>query len=84
MCAEIFIYLLLFQGVRADGNPSLSDEIGKELSIRSSAAGLRYLLQLKSGPFVAYEGPINTIYDQPQPNRYVYQYIIKDLIPTEE
>ncbi|WOG82682.1 hypothetical protein DCAR_0101848 [Daucus carota subsp. sativus] len=28
-------------GVRADGNPSLSDEIGKELSRRSSAAGLR-------------------------------------------
>ncbi|KAK1386169.1 hypothetical protein POM88_023904 [Heracleum sosnowskyi] len=28
-------------GVRADGNSSLSDEIGKELSIRSSAAGLR-------------------------------------------
>ncbi|XP_057515613.1 uncharacterized protein LOC130797146 isoform X1 [Amaranthus tricolor] len=28
-------------GVRADTNPDLSDEIGKELSIRSAAAGLR-------------------------------------------
>ncbi|GKV19701.1 hypothetical protein SLEP1_g29928 [Rubroshorea leprosula] len=28
-------------GVRADGNPDLSDEIGKQLSIRSAAAGLR-------------------------------------------
>ncbi|CAL5434247.1 unnamed protein product [Camellia sinensis] len=29
------------QGVRADGNSNLSDEIGKELSIKSAAAGLR-------------------------------------------
>ncbi|CAL5358202.1 unnamed protein product [Camellia sinensis] len=28
-------------GVRADGNSNLSDEIGKELSIKSAAAGLR-------------------------------------------
>ncbi|GAV91366.1 hypothetical protein CFOL_v3_34762 [Cephalotus follicularis] len=28
-------------GVRADGNSNLSDEIGKQLSVRSSAAGLR-------------------------------------------
>ncbi|XP_021776234.1 uncharacterized protein LOC110740054 isoform X2 [Chenopodium quinoa] len=28
-------------GVRADSNPDLSDEIGKELSLRSAAAGLR-------------------------------------------
>ncbi|KAL7199626.1 hypothetical protein ACSBR2_021836 [Camellia fascicularis] len=28
-------------GVRADGNTNLSDEIGKELSIKSAAAGLR-------------------------------------------
>lgn len=28
-------------GVRADGNPDLSDEIGRELSLRSAAAGLR-------------------------------------------
>ncbi|KAJ4973407.1 hypothetical protein NE237_006581 [Protea cynaroides] len=28
-------------GIRADGNPDLSDEIGKELSVRSAAAGLR-------------------------------------------
>ncbi|XP_049933149.1 uncharacterized protein LOC116251651 isoform X7 [Nymphaea colorata] len=29
------------QGIRADGNSNLADEIGKELSIRSAAAGLR-------------------------------------------
>ncbi|KAF3795870.1 hypothetical protein EJ110_NYTH02970 [Nymphaea thermarum] len=29
------------EGVRADGNSNLADEIGKELSIRSAAAGLR-------------------------------------------
>ncbi|KAI3862260.1 hypothetical protein MKW92_007048 [Papaver armeniacum] len=28
-------------GIRADGNTNLSDEIGKELSLRSAAAGLR-------------------------------------------
>ncbi|XP_026418435.1 uncharacterized protein LOC113313868 [Papaver somniferum] len=28
-------------GIRADGNANLSDEIGKELSLRSAAAGLR-------------------------------------------
>ncbi|XP_043703262.1 uncharacterized protein LOC122653481 isoform X2 [Telopea speciosissima] len=28
-------------GIRADGNSDLSDEIGKELSVRSAAAGLR-------------------------------------------
>lgn len=28
-------------GVRADGNSHLSDEIGKELSVKSDAAGLR-------------------------------------------
>ncbi|THG06024.1 hypothetical protein TEA_014358 [Camellia sinensis var. sinensis] len=32
---------LLDKGVRADGNSNLSDEIGKELSIKSAAAGLR-------------------------------------------
>ncbi|KMT00937.1 hypothetical protein BVRB_9g222050 isoform A [Beta vulgaris subsp. vulgaris] len=30
-------------GVRADSNPDLSDEVGKELSFRSAAAGLRNL-----------------------------------------
>lgn len=33
--------IILVLGVRADGNSNLSDEIGKELSIKSAAAGLR-------------------------------------------
>ncbi|CAL5438410.1 unnamed protein product [Camellia sinensis] len=36
-----FLYIYSCLGVRADGNSNLSDEIGKELSIKSAAAGLR-------------------------------------------
>ena len=35
------LILLHIQGVRADGNSALVDEIGKILSVRSKALGLR-------------------------------------------
>lgn len=38
---ELELFLFINQGVRADSNPDLSDEVGKELSFRSAAAGLR-------------------------------------------
>lgn len=45
----MLLYFLLLQGIRADGNSDLSNEIGEELSVKSAAAGLRYgyLMALK-------------------------------------
>ena len=38
---NILIRVLWFQAVRADEISNLSDEIGKQLSVKSAAAGLR-------------------------------------------
>jgi hypothetical protein len=41
ICNQSFITMVTVQGVRADGNSNLSDEIGMLLSLKSAAIGLR-------------------------------------------